>query len=453
MKTQENGDSKNIKWLKSNYFNNPDQIIDLKAGEKITHQGQSNDRLYYVISGKLTGYFKTEKEEKLDIFNAYGHMIVGIYSFFSEEGQSYTTVEAREDSKVVYLKKDQVPAEDDPGYGMFLKHMLPMLVKEIYLRQMTVVKRVSEKESVLKKLYQSEKLATLGQLSAGLAHELNNAIGVITNKAIILKERFMESFDTGDPNGVYRFFLKGLENGQSLSSSEIRNRKKQLVKQLSLNDKLAKKLARISLDDEEINFIAQRRNEAYIRKIDYFWETGLALHDMQIAADHTSHVIRSIKDLGSQNQSEVIICDLGSTVQKSLALLTNLVKRVKLNLEIEEGLTVLAREGDLIQVWVNLIKNAIESLLNSNVTDPEIFIKSEVSQRHFKISVIDNGPGVPANLLTKIFQPNVTTKVHGLSFGLGLGLSIVQKIVTSYGGSIELESVPGKTEFKVKFTK
>lgn len=453
MEMIDNTDSKNIKWLKSNYFNNSDQMIDLKEGEKITHQGQSNDRLYYVISGKLTGYFKTEKEEKLDIFNARANMIVGIYSFFSEEGLSYTTVEARDDSKVVYMKKEQVPAEDGPDYGMFLKHMLPMLVKEIYLRQMMVVKRVSEKESVLKKLHQSEKLATLGQLSAGLAHELNNAIGVITNKAIVLKERFMESFDTGDPNGAYRFFLKGLENGQSLSSSEIRNRKKQLVKQLSLNDKLAKKLARISLDDEEINFIAQRRNEAYIRKIDYFWETGLALHDMQIAADHTSHVIRSIKDMGSQNRSEMILCDLGSTVQKSLALLTNLVKRVNLHLEIEEGLTVMAREGDLIQIWVNLVKNAIESLLNSNLEDPEILIKSEVSQRHFKISVIDNGPGIPADLLSTIFQPNVTTKVHGLSFGLGLGLSIVEKIVTAYSGSIQVESVPGKTEFKVQFTK
>lgn len=453
MGKEANSSSNNIKSIKSNYFSFTDQVMGLKEGNKITFQGQPNDRLYYVISGKLTGYFETEKKEKLDIFNAGPNMIVGIYSFFSGEGKSYSTVEAREESKVAYFNKEQIPAEGNPEYGLFLRHMLPMLVKEIYLRQMMVVKRASEKEHMLKKLFQSEKLANLGQLAAGLAHELNNAIGVINSKAIILKERFIETLDTGDPNGVYRYFLKGLENGQSLSSTAIRKRKKQLVKELSINDKLAKKLARISLDDKEINFIAQRRNEAYIRKIDYFWETGLALHDMQIAADHTSHVIRSIKDLGSQNRSEMIVCDLGGTVQKSLALLSNLVKRVNLNLEIEEGLTVMAREGDLIQIWLNLIKNAIESILNADIEEPEILVKSEVSSRHFKISIIDNGPGIPADLQSKIFQPNVTTKVHGLSFGLGLGLSIVQKIVTSYGGSIDVDSTPGKTEFKVQFAK
>jgi C4-dicarboxylate-specific signal transduction histidine kinase len=129
------------------------------------------------------------------------------------------------------------------------------------------------------------------------------------------------------------------------------------------------------------------------------------------------------------------------------------VKRVKVNIDVEEGLLLIAREGDLIQVWVNLIKNAIESVLNAGIDQPKITLKSEVTKRHYKIKIIDNGPGIPKDLQSSVFQPNMTTKVHGLSFGLGLGLSIVQKIVAGYGGSIFLKSIPGNTEFKVQFAK
>jgi signal transduction histidine kinase len=446
-------DLTDLDWLKAKLFSNPSQVLSLKKGETLMTQGEFNKRIYYVDEGKLTGYFKSDTGDKHEIFNSDEHMIVGIYSFFSKQGKSYTTVVANEDVAVSYVDKAQVPKEGDDGYLPFLQHMLPIVINEIYLRQMMVVRSTSEKNRAMKKLFQSEKMATLGQLAAGLAHELNNAIGVIHSKSVFLTQRVKECYDDGDSNGVYRFFLKGLENGQTMSSSEIRKRKKEIADKIAISDKMAKKLARIGLDKEEINFIAQRRNEAFIKKVDYYWETGLALHDMEIASNHTTHVIRSIKDLGARSHVDMVECDLRLSLEKSLSLLSNLVKKVKVNIEVEEGLLLTAREGDLIQIWVNLIKNAIESVLNAGIDEPQITIKSEVTKRHYKIIIIDNGPGIPKNLQSTVFQPNVTTKVHGLSFGLGLGLSIVQKIVAGYGGSIFLKSIPGNTEFKVQFAK
>lgn len=446
-------DLTNLDWLKAKFFSNSSQVLSLKKGDTLMTQGEVNKRIYYVDEGKLTGYFKPDKGAKFEIFNSDEDMIVGIYSFFSKQGKSYTTVVATEDASVSYVDKSQVPKEGDDDYLPFLQHMLPIVINEIYVRQMMVVRSTSERNSAMKKLYQSEKMATLGQLAAGLAHELNNAIGVIHSKSVFLTQRVKECYDDGDSNGVYRFFLKGLENGQTMSSSEIRKRKKDIADKIAITDKMAKKLARIGLNEEEINFIAQRRNEAFIKKVDYYWETGLALHDMEIASNHTTHVIRSIKDLGAKSHVDMIECDLRLTLKKSLALLSNLVKKVKVNIDVEEGLMLTAREGDLIQVWVNLIKNAIESVLNAGMDQPEITLQSEVTKRHYKIKIIDNGPGIPKELQSSVFQPNMTTKVHGLSFGLGLGLSIVQKIVAGYGGSIFLKSEPGNTEFKVQFAK
>ena len=446
-------DLTSLDWLKAMFFSNSSQVMSLKKGETLMTQGEVNNRIYYVDKGKLTGYFKPVKGAKFEIFNSDEDMIVGIYSFFSKQGKSYTTVVATEDASVSYVDKSQVPKEGDDDYLPFLQHMLPIVINEIYVRQMMVVRSTSERNSAMKKLYQSEKMATLGQLAAGLAHELNNAIGVIHSKSEFLTQRVKECYDDGDSNGVYRFFLKGLENGQTMSSSEIRKRKKDIADKIAITDKMAKKLARIGLNEEEINFIAQRRNEAFIKKVDYYWETGLALHDMNIASNHTTHVIRSIKDLGAKSHVDMVECDLRLTLKKSLALLSNLVKKVKVNIDVEEGLLLTAREGDLIQIWVNLIKNAIESVLNAGMDQPEITLQSEVTKRHYKIKIIDNGPGIPKDLQSSVFQPNMTTKVHGLSFGLGLGLSIVQKIVAGYGGSIFLKSDPGNTEFKVQFAK
>ena len=442
----------NIDWLKNKYFSDPGQSISLKKGETIMKQGDANQRIYYVEEGKLTGYYNPKQGDPFEIFSAEEHMLVGIYSFFSPEGKSYTSVMAEEDSLVYYVDKTQVPNENHEDYNLFLHYMLPILVNEIYLRQTRAVKGMAEKQSAVRKLYQSEKLATLGQLAAGLSHELNNAIGVIQNKTVLLTEHLSAYFKKNDPN-EFSFFEKGVEQGQTLSSKEVRDRKKVLTEKAGFSDKLAKKLAKINLTDTEIEFLAKRRNEEFINKLDHFWETGLALHDLQIASKHTTHVIRSIKDLGAKSPKEVIECDIRLTLKKSLSLLTNLVKKVKVELEVDDSMTIMAREGDLIQIWVNLIKNALESLLNSTTKDPKITILSEITSRHFHIKIIDNGPGIPPKLLPTIFQPNVTTKISGLSFGLGLGLSIVQKIITEYGGTISANSEPRHTEFKVIFRK
>ncbi len=99
---------------------------------------------------------------------------------------------------------------------------------------------------------------------------------------------------------------------------------------------------------------------------------------------------------------------------------------------------------------MNLIKNAIESLSNSRTPDPQIRIRTRATKQQISVDISDNGPGVPSEIADRIFQPNFTTKVEGLSFGLGLGLSIVQRIVNSYNGTVALNSAPGNTVFTVR---
>jgi C4-dicarboxylate-specific signal transduction histidine kinase len=112
--------------------------------------------------------------------------------------------------------------------------------------------------------------------------------------------------------------------------------------------------------------------------------------------------------------------------------------------------TIIAHTNDWTQVWVNLIKNALEALSNSTTDQPRIKITSFSKAKYIVIAIEDNGPGIPKALSQKIFQPNVTTKINGLTFGLGLGLSIVQRIVQSYNGEISVKSKEGQTIFTIQ---
>jgi signal transduction histidine kinase len=442
-----------LRWLRTKFFSNPEQRMDLKVDEIIMTQGEKNEKLYYVESGQLSGFLQPENGVATKVFTIGPNLIAGIYSFFSPDGNSYATVKADEDTVLYYVDKDEIPGEDHEDHCAFHKHILPVIVNEIYVRQIVLMKSASEKQAAMKKLFQTEKLATLGQLAAGLAHELNNAIGVIENKTIWLTDRLKEYFYDKSDSGAYRFFENGLKSGQAFSSSEIRERKRELQKKIKIDDNTAKKLARIDLTDDEIDHIAKNGTQDFMDRIDYYWQIGLALHDMNIAAGHTSHVVKSIKELGAQGHSTVRECDLSESISKALALLTSFTKNVEVELNLDSGLILQANEGKLIQVWVNLIKNATESLIQSRTNEPKILITSQSKRNEFEITVTDNGPGINKNVLPTIFQPNVTTKLSGQSLGLGLGLSIVQRIIVAMEGNIEVESAPGNTIFKISIPK
>ena len=437
-----------IEWLRTKYFSDAKQKLKLKKGEAVLTQGKKNDKIYFVEKGCLSGYNTLEGGEEIRLFSTRPGMIAGIYSFFSHDGHTYTTVRADEDSVVYFAKKSQIPKENDPDYVLFSKHIMPVIVNEIYLRQMLLTKSIQEKQATMNKLIKSEKLATLGQLSAGLAHELNNAIGVIQNKTVWLTEHFKSLFGKKKEFEAFRFFDNGLEKGQTLSTSDIRKRKRKLVDKLKLKESDARKLARIDLSDEELTFISRRRSADFINEVNNFWDTGLALHDMNVAAGHTTHVIQSIKELGRPQQIRKAKVNISETVNKSLALLGSMLKNIELEIKLDEKAEVKCHEGKLVQAWLNLIKNAAESLTLSKTPEPKILISVKQLDKKVEIRIKDNGSGIEKELLPTIFQPNVTTKVQGISFGLGLGLPIVHSIIDDLDGTIDVTSKPGNTTFK-----
>jgi signal transduction histidine kinase len=121
-------------------------------------------------------------------------------------------------------------------------------------------------------------------------------------------------------------------------------------------------------------------------------------------------------------------------------------KSVAIRMDIAPQLPrVMANPGELNQVWSNLIENAIDALPEGGAG--ELRVVARAAGKEVAVCVIDNGPGVPADLQQRIFEPFFTTKPIGQ--GTGMGLDIALRVVRQFGGSILLDSKPGRTEFHV----
>ena len=170
---------------------------------------------------------------------------------------------------------------------------------------------------------------------------------------------------------------------------------------------------------------------------------------MAAAADLASHVVRSVKAMASQGSSREPGIDVNESIREALALLQSPLRKVRVDLDLAPLPAIAANRSELVQVWTNLLMNAAESLASSGREDGRIAVASRESEGFVEVGVRDNGPGIPAQNIPRLFQPDFTTKEKGLDFGLGLGLPIVERIVHSYGGEVRVASRPGDTVFTI----
>jgi len=434
-------------WLINTYFNDPDKRVTFHKGDELVKQGGRNDRLYLVRSGEVRGYLKNPDGTRYEFFCATEGMFAGLVSFFSRTCISASTVIAASDCELNYITLDQKVIYGDVEASLFDQFM-PIVVTSLLLRRERERHAAAEHERAIKKLLKHQKLVSLGQMAAGLAHELNNAVAVLErntqwlrdNLTSLLHDRYTKEFNC---------FKVGLDKGRCVSSSEVRKRTRSLKKLLKISLDDAEKLAEIGTDDDDLKlFLQQSKGNSDL--IHFYWDMGATIHGMLKAASHASHVVNSVKSLGVARSTRVPDQNINESIKEAMTLLENLLKQVDSTTDFAELPPIVANKGELVQIWMNLIKNACESMLQAETKKPALTVSSAIFGGEIVIRINDNGPGIPEDMVQNIFQPNVSTKSQGLSFGLGLGLSIVERIIDSYCGEISLSSKPGETEFVVR---
>jgi two-component system NtrC family sensor kinase len=253
---------------------------------------------------------------------------------------------------------------------------------------------------------QSEKLSSLGQMAAGVAHEINNPLNFLVN---ILPD--------------VRRDVEGLEKIRALAG------------QAGLNGDLARKIREV---DEEYDLAA------HLEEKDYVFEK------IKKALDKSTHIANSLKVFSRTSAKESVAREsLAEMVGEVIDLIPQKVKGdTVIEVLIQEPLGWNVNKNEMEQAFLVLINNAIDAMGQKG----RLEIRSRETPEEIVLAFKDEGPGIPEAVLKKVFDPFYTTKPPGK--GTGLGLTIASEIVKKYGGALAVESQPGAgATFSIRFAK
>ncbi|WP_300010357.1 response regulator [Pseudonocardia sp.] len=312
-------------------------------------------------------------------------------------------------------------------------------------------------------LRQNERLATLGRLAAGVAHELNNPAAAASRSVHQLAENVDHLLDAARD-----LFATGLDHDVLSWVGEVRTRhvdpgrtaldvadeEDALAGWLGRTgaegaDDLAPVLAEQGLTTAAVTECATRLREREVavalRWIGHSEHTRSLLGEVHDAVARISGIVEALKGYTHLDRAPDQLVDVHAGLDDTVAVLAAALQGVTVTRSYEPDLPAVAANGpELNQLWTHLIANAADALGGTGTLGLETARDGD----RITVAVTDDGPGIPDAVRDRVFDPFVSTKPPGA--GTGLGLTVAHRIVTeSHGGRIEVASVPGSTRFTV----
>ncbi len=430
------------------WFISQSQELQVKAGDGYSRQGDPADAMFVVLEGQLQG--RGEIGGETVTFTINQGSVTGLLPF-SRMKQYTVSIRAETDSRAL-----RFPA----SLFQDLVQKMPELTKRLVGLMSDRIRETTRLEQ------QRDRLASLGKLSAGLAHELNNPASAAKRATSQLREllkRIREaSHELGRRNltPAQKSEILAVEDSfvqqdapppDTLAISDLEERIDSLLRSHGQNDlwQLAADLARKSVRPEALESLFESLGadtaRAALVRIAASVEVATLLNEIESSTSRISDLVCAIKEYTYMDQAPVQNVDIVRSLETTLTILNHKLKRgVVVEREYQKiPLLVNSFGSELNQVWTNLIDNAIDAMGGKG----ELRVRTYREDSCVVVEIGDNGPGISDEVRPHIFEPFFTTK--GVGEGTGLGLDTVQRIVKKHRGNIQVNSKPGDTRFQV----
>ncbi|UYZ62358.1 sensor histidine kinase [Hymenobacter weizhouensis] len=428
------------------------EVRDFTAGTEIFRPGDPAQYLTAMLHGGMQ-FYAVRNGQREPGFRQEAGQVSGVLPYSRlREIKGYGV--AIGDTRLYLLDRDKFPE---------LERQSPELVQRL-------VGLMSDRARLEARTQErDEKLRALGKLSAGLAHELNNPAAAIVRGAetlnhslLRLPELLLELVghcpDPASIGALTQLAAAPVPERATLSPLERADQEDALAEWLEEQQvpdgyQLASGLLDAGLSPDSLAPVLTAL-PAHSRPVALAWLEGhltirRLVHDVQEAGARISTLVGNVKTYSHMDRAtDLAPLDVHPGLDSTLNLLGFALreKHIRVVRDYAPGLPqVLGQAGSLNQVWTNLLDNAIDALPAEG--GGEITVRTRQEGDFVRVFIIDNGPGIPPDVLPRILEPFFTTKPPGE--GTGLGLDIALRLVEQHGGTLEVQSAPGHTEFCV----
>ncbi len=440
--------------------------MDLPAGTMLFRMDDPMDGIYVLLDGQVKLYQEIDGKEVIFHAQTAGR-ILGLLALTRRSKAFFNcrTTTPVQLLKIGFEDLDQALQQSESLLETFITVLLRSMARrstrlvELQTEVLALNKSLSRERDALARtlrelrqaqafLVESEKMATLGQLAAGVAHELNNPIAAINRAADFIQEDLLALAGELPDGAVFGEMLNRALEQKPLTTREQRERRRALARILD-DEAMAEHLVGMGIHDaadfERIARNLPGPDEEKIVRMNRYHQLGGALRNISRCAERIAGLVKSLRSYSRSDGEDEVEFDLHEGIEDTLRLFSNRLHDVTVERQFADLPRIKANPGALNQVWTNLIANALDAMEDRG----HLTIVTSPQDGAVNVRIIDSGPGIPPEHLKKIFDLRFTTREGRVEFGMGLGLSIAQNIVSRHSGRIEVRSEPGCTEFCV----
>ena len=466
----------------------PRPRLHLPPGVRLAHQGQVVDAVCVVVSGAVALTRHTRVGE-VTLHHATTGRIVGLVSL-ATQGRAYVTATTTTDVELILLSIEQLdralrenPATEQTLAALIIGSLTTRLsrsevlqVEKIELAAAVEAERAQATEALEAleqarlELLAQERFATLGELAAGVAHELNNPVAALEGANAHLRED-LASLLAGHPDGEMVLSTAAHARTRPAASTRQERAARRALEAVVGDRELARRLVSLGLDadsdPQRVRDLAgdPRRLATALAAA----SVGRQERNVALATKRIRGLVSALSTYVRPEGEMVQDVDVREVLEDSLRLTAHRLRDVAIERDYAEVGAVPGRAGELAQVWTNILSNAADALAGAGAgaaagagdapdggagapSDfaPRLVIAVAGEPDGVRVDVTDNGPGIDPQVLPRIFEPRFTTKHGRVRFGLGLGMGLAKSVVDAHGGTIAVDSRPGRTRVTVR---